>query len=252
MSGPSIKRGGMKQGEFEKQYGVGSFSAALPQLTRGVTDLLQGAVTDPQQYMRGILGTQQQQATRSIEQLLSGQIGSDIVPSIQQSAALGLREGAAEIRQGGSRFASAAGQQIGDLTRKVNIDTNLAVAQAKERAAGRRMNELLAAGQLAGQQGQLALGAINPALNAAFSLGTGAPVLEKSRGFWGTVGDIASLGLDVASVFNPMGGGPSGNWNPQAQTVQLPQPDVQFGGPMRPRSYDDIMGYTPALNLGSF
>jgi len=156
--------------------------------------------------MKGILGTQQQSAQRSIEQLLSGQIGNDIVPAIQQSANLAFNRGAATLQQQGARFSGAAGQQIADLSQRMGADTNLAVQQALQQNANRRVNELIGAGQLSAQQGQLALSAVQPMQLAALGLGTGAPILEESRGFWGTVGDVAGAVGGIASAIPGVGG----------------------------------------------
>lgn len=173
-----------------------------------MTDLLSGTLSDPGAYLRGIMGDQTVTAQRAIDQLLSGQVGSNIVPAIQQVAGINLGRGAQTLQQQGARFTGAAGQQIADLTQRVTADTNLAVAQALEAQANRQTNALLGAGQLSNQMAGIRAQAIQPLQLAAVQAGTGAPLIEQTRGFWGTMSDIASLGIDIASLF--MGKPPTG------------------------------------------
>lgn len=236
MPGPKLKRGGVEQSKFEQGYyeprtrgqiargekgtfhegyGMGSFTAALPQLTKGVADLLSGTLSNPDAYLRGIMGTQTASAQASIDKLLSGQVGSDIVPAIQKVAGINLNRGSQAIQQQGARFTGAAGQQIADLTQRVTADTNLAVQQALEAQANRQVNALLGAGQLSNQMAGIRVGAIQPLQLAAVQAGTGAPLIQQTRGFWGTMGDLAALGIDVASLF--VGGKPSGGGDSYAR-----------------------------------
>jgi hypothetical protein len=199
-----------------------------------------------QQYLRSVLGEPERLARRGIEQLLSGQIGGDIVPAIQQNAALGFGRIKSGLQQQGQRFASATGQQIADAGIRLNADTNLAIQQALQQNANRRVSELIGAGQLSNQMGGNRIGALNarnPQLMAAFELGTG-PAMIKEEGSWlGNALNFASQAASIVGSFIAPGAvQPQMNANGNT-TIQAQFPTSltdgytygQYGGGYRPQ-----------------
>lgn len=229
---PSTTRGGIKAEDWTKKTGLPmeSFTAELPQLTQGVTDFLRGSIQSPNDLMRGMFGTQQRYAERGINELLSGQIGSDIVPAIQATSGLNLARGASIIQNQGARFSAAAGQQIGDLTQRIGADTNLAVAQAREVAANRRLNELMAAGQLSNQQMGIMAQYLQPLQLAAAELGSGPAMIKEESSTLGNILGFAAQGAAIASTL--MGNPAPMPQVQQSAAVNLPnQGQLQFNPP---------------------
>jgi hypothetical protein len=217
LSGPSLKRGGQKQQSFEGQYGMGSFQAPLPQLTPQTVDLLNQFLTNPQQAIQGIQPTSdlQKQLGNTFSQLVSGmaperqtETARGILGAAQPVFQQNLQRGADVIRQGGPRFASAANQQIGDLTQRSLNDFNLFAQQALQTQQGLDLQGLAQATQfdqgVTGQNLQMLLPFLQMGMLAGGA--QSAAPLVQDPGFMGNVmAPLLQLGSLAVPFLGPGG-----------------------------------------------
>ena len=207
-------------------------SPATQQLQPGSLNLIQKTFQDPQAIanqfsLQSPLG---QQSAETFSQL----IGQDpaqtqMLNALRQQHGMNTQLGVESIQQGGGRFATAQGQQIGQFNRQASTDFNALIAQVMQQQQQQQLQNLMAAGQFAQGQQQLGQQSIMPMLNMGLQAGLAPPTVISQPSAFGQVaglaGGIGSLALGggmlgggggaTAPVMSGGGGGmPRMPWRP--------------------------------------
>lgn len=209
-------------------------SAPAPQLTGQATDVLKAFLQDPSsasrffatsplqqqtgnaysQVLQALTGDPRQlnTANSQIADILSG--GQGLIKSAQPIFDRNLESALRLNREfgGPSRFNSAVGRQATDLSQKALGDFNLFQQQVLENARGRQLQALMGAlggaSQFALGQSAQQLPILQQLLGQSFGAGIGAPVITQGPSGFDIFGQLAGLGVGIASA--GAGGGPTG------------------------------------------
>lgn len=157
-----------------------------------------------------------------------GQIDQSLLGAIQPVFNQNLQRGADILRQGGPRFASAANQQIGDLTQRSLNEFNQFAAQLMQTQRGLDLQGLAQASQFALGNRGLDMNTMLPFLQMALQAGgaqSAAPIIQDP-GFWGNV--VSPIIGAAGSVLPFVGGGmptqtqPTGGYPASANPTSYP------------------------------